>query len=63
MILSRVLVGSYEKGNSIMKEPHNQYDSTVDWIQSPTIFVVYKDFQAIPDYLIYYNVCYETNIE
>jgi hypothetical protein len=30
MILSRVLVGSYEKGNSIMKEPHDQYDSTVD---------------------------------
>jgi hypothetical protein len=55
MILSRVLVGSYEKGNSIMKEPHDQFDSTVDCIQSPTIFVVYKDFQAIPDYLIYYK--------
>jgi hypothetical protein len=55
MILSRVLVGSYENGNPTMKEPNDQFDSTVDCIQSPTIFVVYNDFQAIPDYLIYYK--------
>jgi len=52
MILSSVIVGIYEKGNCFLKEPHDNFDSSVDCIHSPNIFVVYKDFQAIPEYLI-----------
>ena len=61
MILSRVLVGMYERGNSHMRDTNtrpgqsHQYDSTVDNEFCPTIFVVYKDFQALPEYLIHYS--------
>jgi poly [ADP-ribose] polymerase 10/14/15 len=62
MILSRVIVGMYERGSSNMKDTNlrkdnsqHQYDSTVDNEHNPTIFVIYKDFQALPEYLIHYS--------
>ena len=62
MMLSRVIVGMFERGSSNMKDTNlrkdnsqHQYDSTVDNEHSPAIFVIYKDFQALPEYLIHYS--------
>jgi hypothetical protein len=62
MILSSVLVGIYEIGNAKMKDPPlrndgsgKQYDSTVDCLMNPSIFVIYRDYRAYPTYIINYN--------
>ena len=61
MFYSQVLTGEYCDGSGGMKvppmkgDPKNQiihYDSTVDNENSPTIFVVYYDTQAYPQYLV-----------
>lgn len=58
MFVARVLTGHYAQGQTGMKTPpvrlapdHN-YDSVVDNIQNPSMFVVFHDCQAYPDYLI-----------
>jgi poly [ADP-ribose] polymerase 10/14/15 len=61
MILARVLVGMFEKGNPATIEPGirpdgNQYDSTVNDVDNPSIYVIYRDYRAYPDYLIEYEV-------
>lgn len=60
MILAKVLVGVYQLGSQEMKDTSqrpdgNQYDSTVDNIQNPTIFVTYRDYRAYPSYIIHYD--------
>ena len=62
MFLARVLTGVYTRGRSSMKTAperdstnHIEYDSTVDDEHSPTIFVVYYDDRAYPEYLITYS--------
>ena len=62
MFLSRVLTGVFTKGSSSMKIPpyrdeaeHIQYDSVVNNTSSPTIFVVFHDDRAYPEYLITYK--------
>ena len=60
MILSNVIVGSYQKGTSVMLDSpmgnnNIQYDSTVDCVFQPTIFVIYKDYRAYPKYIINYT--------
>ncbi|KAK2862998.1 hypothetical protein Q5P01_002531 [Channa striata] len=60
MFVARVLTGSYTVGNSSMKlppplnnqQPHDRYDSLVDRIDNPSMYVVFHDSQAYPDYLI-----------
>ena len=60
MYLARVLVGRYCEGNSRMKkpppinseQPEILFDSMVDNINDPSIFVVYHDNQSYPEYLI-----------
>ena len=61
MYFARVLVGEYEKGDSSMKTPPSRndptnpslhYDSTVNDTNSPTIFVIYYDNQAYPEYIV-----------
>jgi len=59
MFLARVLVGSFCKGSSSDKEPPlmdsltgDRYDSTVDKTENPTIFAVFRDFQAVPLFLV-----------
>ena len=62
MYFGCVLTGKYTKGNSSMlvpppKSPNNLnvlYDSVVDNVGSPSIFVVFYDPQAYPEYLITY---------
>ena len=61
MIYCSVLVGAYHQTNNStnkdtdLRPDGKQYDSTVDNCLNPTIFVVYKDYRAIPKYLIHYT--------
>eukprot|EP00929_Paragymnodinium_shiwhaense_P012984 TRINITY_DN120850_c0_g1_i1.p2 TRINITY_DN120850_c0_g1~~TRINITY_DN120850_c0_g1_i1.p2 ORF type:complete len:631 (+),score=162.07 TRINITY_DN120850_c0_g1_i1:90-1895(+) len=62
MILARVLVGNYCKGAPSDIEPPIadrdtgiRFDSTVDNEDRPTIFAVFRDFQAVPLFLIEYR--------
>ncbi|XP_068133449.1 zinc finger CCCH-type antiviral protein 1-like [Hyperolius riggenbachi] len=60
MFLARVLVGDFVKGDSTMRRPPQKtnstqsYDSCVDNISNPSIFVVFERFQAYPEYLLEY---------
>ena len=59
MFLARVVVGEYTLGVQDARTPaerdattHALYDSTVDNVRDPSIFVTYNDGQAYPEYLI-----------
>lgn len=59
MFLCRVLVGDYCQGKNNQLTPDSKpgginelFDSTVDDITDPEIFVVYHDSQAYPEYLV-----------
>ncbi|XP_039465730.1 protein mono-ADP-ribosyltransferase PARP14-like [Oreochromis aureus] len=60
MFVARVLTGVYTQGQATMKvppprnpqQPHDRYDSVVDRINNPSMYVVFHDNQAYPDYLI-----------
>ncbi|XP_037614203.1 protein mono-ADP-ribosyltransferase PARP14-like [Sebastes umbrosus] len=60
MFVARVLTGIYTLGQSDMRVPpprndqqtHDRYDSVVDKVDNPTMYVVFHDNQAYPDYLI-----------
>lgn len=52
----RVLVGIFQKGKENQKVPEaqpsgEQYDSTVDDDKNPSIFVIYRDQRAYPEFL------------
>eukprot|EP00397_Hematodinium_sp_SG-2012_P002954 GEMP01002962.1.p1 GENE.GEMP01002962.1~~GEMP01002962.1.p1 ORF type:complete len:475 (+),score=127.39 GEMP01002962.1:124-1548(+) len=60
MFLCRVSVGTWAKGQKGMVEPPRKenagsagerYDSTVNDVDNPTIWCVFRDFQAVPVYL------------
>mmetsp|Transcript_93942 Transcript_93942/g.298209 ORF Transcript_93942/g.298209 Transcript_93942/m.298209 type:complete len:443 (+) Transcript_93942:172-1500(+) len=59
MFLARVLVGSCTAGSPDLIEPPYKdaeqmvrYDTTVDDVASPSMFCIFRDFQAIPRYLV-----------
>lgn len=59
VLLSSVLVGKYCKGSPSDVEPPimdadtgERYDSTVDNEDNPSIFAVFRDFQALPQFLV-----------
>ncbi|XP_049425461.1 protein mono-ADP-ribosyltransferase PARP14-like [Epinephelus fuscoguttatus] len=60
MFVVRVLTGVYTVGHSDMRVPpprsdlgpHDRYDSVVDRMNHPNMYVVFHDNQAYPDYLI-----------
>ena len=57
IFLCRVLVGEYCLGREDQPTPDvrrgtERYDSTVNNLQDPTIFVTYNDAQAYPDYIV-----------
>lgn len=59
VILADVLVGSWTKGSPDLVEPPHcnadclaRFDSTVDNADAPSIFCVFRDFQALPRYLV-----------
>ncbi|XP_068133446.1 zinc finger CCCH-type antiviral protein 1-like isoform X2 [Hyperolius riggenbachi] len=61
MFVARVLVGDFAKGEPMMTQPpqkHNSsqsYDSCVDNIRNPSIFVVFNKLQMYPEYLLEYK--------
>ena len=63
MFLADVLVGDYTKGDNTMQRPpkkpglkqHELFDSTVDDVNNPTIFVIYAMEKCYPSYLILYK--------
>jgi poly [ADP-ribose] polymerase 10/14/15 len=62
MFLSKVLVGKYEVGSQATESKNlprlidgKVVDSTVDNKAAPTIFVIFHDAQAYPEYLITYQ--------
>jgi poly [ADP-ribose] polymerase 10/14/15 len=61
MLLCRVAIGDYCLGRQGMKTPdlkypgtknYERFDSSVDNISNPSIFVVYHDSQAYPEYIV-----------
>ncbi|KAL0189690.1 hypothetical protein M9458_016789, partial [Cirrhinus mrigala] len=58
MFVACVLTGYYTQGQAEMKTPpvcvapDHLYDSVVDNMLNPSMFVVFHDCQAYPDYLI-----------
>ena len=58
MFLAKVLTGDYVRGDSTLIQPPKKspgtgrYDSCVDKTNNPTIFVVFRDSQVYPAYLI-----------
>jgi hypothetical protein len=66
MLLSRVLVGQYQRGSMSMRDPGRRldghmFDSTVDNASAPSMFVVYNDFHALPEFLINYQISVTKN--
>lgn len=64
MFLARVTIGEYCLGrlDALTPDTRDQktcqlYDSTVDNIQKPRIFVTYHDAQAYPEYLVCFSKC------
>ena len=63
MYLARVLTGEFTRGGSAMiiappkapKDPTVLFDSVVDTTTNPSIFVVFYDADAYPEYLITYT--------
>ncbi len=59
MFVCRVIIGEYTRGNKGMKTApplttgsNAVFDTLVDHVKSPTIFVAMSDAQAYPEYLI-----------
>uniref|UniRef100_A0A8C5RPV6 Poly [ADP-ribose] polymerase n=1 Tax=Laticauda laticaudata TaxID=8630 RepID=A0A8C5RPV6_LATLA len=60
VFVTRTLVGDYTVGNASMRAPPlregdatlRRYDSTVDNPKNPSIFVIFNDTQAYPEYLL-----------
>ncbi|XP_038161431.1 protein mono-ADP-ribosyltransferase PARP12-like [Cyprinodon tularosa] len=61
MFVARVLVGEYTKGRSSYVRPPTKpgskafYDSCVDSVSNPSIFVIFEKQQIYPEYLIKYR--------
>jgi len=60
----RVLTGRYDVGHRDLVEPpvrdhatHSLYDSAVNHVDNPSIFVVFHDAQAYPEYLVTFRCC------
>lgn len=60
MYLCKVLTGEFTRGQGGMRVPpakqgqqsHILYDSVVDNVGNPTMFIIFNDTQGYPDYLI-----------
>ena len=69
MFLVRVLVGEYTKGESSYKRPpskpgaaHVLFDSCVDSITKPSIYIVFDTKQYYPEFLIQYHTIVESRV-
>ena len=64
MFVAKVLAGSYTEGKSSYQRPPSKnpgnpasdlYDSCVDKMSSPSIFVIFQNDQLYPEYIIEYS--------
>jgi hypothetical protein len=62
MLRAKVLVGQFAEGNPFLYQPpeirgqrHKLYDSCVDKVTNPQIFVVFDRNQCYPEYLFMYT--------
>ena len=64
MFVAKVLAGSYTEGKSSYQRPPSKnpgnpasdlYDSCVDNMSSPSIFVIFQNDQLYPEYIIEYS--------
>ncbi|KAM8974741.1 zinc finger CCCH-type antiviral protein 1-like [Pelodytes ibericus] len=55
MFVARVLVGNFVRGNANLRLPPSPYNSCVDNVLQPSIFVVFEKHQIYPEYLIEYE--------
>lgn len=60
MLLSRVLAGVWARGEPGLveaprRDAHTRYDSTVDDTASPSMYCIFRDFQAVPQYLVVFE--------
>jgi hypothetical protein len=62
MLRAKVLVGQFAEGNPFLYQPpeirgqsHKLYDSCVDKVKGPQIFVVFDTNQCYPEYLFMYT--------
>ena len=65
MYLVRVLIGEFTAGSkdvivpppkNIAKDPNVLFDSLVDNVANPSMYVIFQDAQAYPEYLITFVV-------
>lgn len=65
----KVLVGEFTQGNAKMltapsrndpKNPNRLFDSVVNSMENPHIFVIFQDHQCYPEYLITFKCIAET---
>lgn len=68
MFVCRILVGDFTKGNSTYLRPPSKdggdtvfFDSCVDNVHNPSIFVVFEKHQIYPEYLIQYSESYQAS--
>ncbi len=45
----------FQQGHDNMRVPPVGYDSSADSVSQPSLFVIYKDAQAYPEYIITYE--------
>ena len=60
ILLCKVIVGDYTKGTRAtkripLKTDGSEYDTMVDNTNDPSIFVVWRDYHAVPVYLVKYK--------
>lgn len=61
MFVALVLVGDYTQGNSSYVRPPLKgdnktfYDSCVDSVRNPSIYIIFEKQQIYPEYLINYS--------
>jgi len=67
MFIAKVLVGSYSKGDPSFKRPPSKdptdpesalYDSCVNDVKDPSIFVIFDNGHVYPEYLVKYEYSY-----
>ena len=55
IFVAKVLAGATVNGSSGINVPANNADTTVDNTANPSVFVIYHDAQAYPEYLFTYD--------
>ncbi|XP_018424407.1 PREDICTED: poly [ADP-ribose] polymerase 12-like [Nanorana parkeri] len=61
MFVARVLVGHFSNGNPTLRRPPQKYgssetyDSCVDNVYNPSVFVVFEKQQAYPEFMVEYE--------